>query len=740
MFHVSFSPIVSWPFVAVAAALVVALTLWAYRLRLRGTSGRTRWVALALRLAAVLLCLLAAVRPSVVLMQKVKQVASIVFLIDASGSMAIADEAGARTRFAAASKGLADGVAAVKSLKVKPPPEIKTYRFAEGLKEPSPGDPAEPDGKQSALGTALVEALKRQSATKLVAVVVLSDGASNAGLPPINAAQKLRAAGVPVVAVGYGSETAGEASRDLAVRDLDCAPTVFIKNELQVRGTIRARGYSDQPIDVELYAEDRPVGRTRVRASNGAEVIAIKDLKWIPDTIGETKLTLKVVPKPGELVKTNNELATYVTVKKGGLNALYLKANFSWETRYLVRALDPAGEIRVDVRELRRPAQGEVGALNDRDLAPGQYDVYILDNLPADHLTKSQQRLLQLAVERGAGLIMLGGHASFGAGGWANSPVADILPTEIHPGDGQIEPENGLKVLPNATGLESFVMKIGSTRADTERLWAALPPITGANNLGRPKELAVVLARTPAGEPLMVGMDVGKGRVLGFGGETWAWARASDETREAHRKFWRQAVLWLAHKEDQGENQVRLLLDRRRVATGQKIELTATARDAKNEPIPDVSYETTVELMPKDLRSKPQPAGTPPPLYNQGAEARGTYFAANVPGEYRITAKAMRNGQAVGSDSARFLVYQDDREMENPAADLKLLRQVAEMTDGKTLPPEQLGKYLKSLDTSALTDSYSQREHRVWDNWPFFLIFTALLSIEWCLRKRMGWV
>ena len=57
--HLSLKPIVPWPVVAVMASLVVTwpLTIWAYQQKFRGTSGRWRWVALGLRLAAVLLCL-----------------------------------------------------------------------------------------------------------------------------------------------------------------------------------------------------------------------------------------------------------------------------------------------------------------------------------------------------------------------------------------------------------------------------------------------------------------------------------------------------------------------------------------------------------------------------------------------------------------------------------------------------------------------------------------------------------
>ena len=51
---VSFSPIGgSWPLLLVAIMAVTVLTLWAYAQRLRGTTGRWRWVALSLRLLAI---------------------------------------------------------------------------------------------------------------------------------------------------------------------------------------------------------------------------------------------------------------------------------------------------------------------------------------------------------------------------------------------------------------------------------------------------------------------------------------------------------------------------------------------------------------------------------------------------------------------------------------------------------------------------------------------------------------
>ena len=179
--------------------------------------------------------------------------------------------------------------------------------------------------------------------------------------------------------------------------------------------------------------------------------------------------------------------------------------------------------------------------------------------------------------------MMLGGRTSFGAGGWAQTDLADILPAEIHPGDGQLEPEGGIKFVPSTSGLTSYVLQIGASRAETAKLWDMMPSILGTNRFGEPKKGAEVLAQTPgpSPEPLMIAMDGPGGRVIAYGGDTWVWARAFEEGRIAHRKFWRQVIFWLSHKENQGDNQVKLNLDRRRLSVGQSLEMTVTARDAK---------------------------------------------------------------------------------------------------------------------------------------------------------------
>ena len=56
----------------------------------------------------------------------------------------------------------------------------------------------------------------------------------------------------------------------------------------------------------------------------------------------------------------------------------------------------------------------------------------ILGNVPKEAFTESQHQLLASNChDMGAGLVMLGGSDSFGAGGWMNTPVEKALPVDM---------------------------------------------------------------------------------------------------------------------------------------------------------------------------------------------------------------------------------------------------------------------------------------------------------------------
>jgi hypothetical protein len=295
--------------------------------------------------------------------------------------------------------------------------------------------------------------------------------------------------------VAFGSAAPGDGPRDIAVTDFIAGPTVFVKNQLQIKATVTAKGYPGKKLTAQLFEEGKvePVATAQFDAPENGQPYALGNMAYVPERPGEIRLTLKIVPQEGELTTTNNEIGTYITVLKGGLNVLYVQGPaFSWEYRFLARALDASPDIRVDLVVLRKPASLSEGDLDESLLDSGKYDVYIVD-APASVLTPAQIQKMATNVERGSGLLMLGGRLSFSGGAWSNTPVAGILPVEITPNGVQNEPEGGLRIVPTNAAAESFITRIAASNADSARMWQSLPPIPGAHQFGSVKPNAAIL-------------------------------------------------------------------------------------------------------------------------------------------------------------------------------------------------------------------------------------------------------
>ncbi len=237
-------------------------------------------------------------------------------------------------------------------------------------------------------------------------------------------------------------------------------------------------------------------------------------------------------------------------------------------------------------------------------------------------------------------------------------------------------------------------------------------------------------------DPVMIALDDagGKGRSLEFGGETWPWARTE---KDAHARFWRQVILWLARRENKGEDQIKLKLDARRVAVGQKLDLTASARDGKNDPILDAQFEAT--FTPIDAEAKATAKAEAGPRVPAGRRGQGADLRQRRAGRVRgcRQGEARRQGVRRGDGPVHGLPGRP--RAGEPRRRPGLAPPDRRDDGGQSLPSEELAKHLKALGPEA-AEYVQQIDKRLWDNWPFFLIFTAVLTAEWALRKSKGWV
>ncbi len=799
-FEVRFQPVASWPVVLAATAVLLGLLF----VRPRHVQLLTRqWATLiGMRLVVVLLLLFALLRPSFVYTKVEPVQASLVLLVDGSRSMQVADSLGDKSRWDAM-KLLLD--AAAKDLaKLGEKWNITAYEFDSETKKLELQNGrltlgAAPNGEESAIGAAIGDALDREANKRVLATLLLSDGAQRA-VPPRDApaqlaARRLAAENIPLYTFTFGKSGSSERA-DLSINDLVTNETIFAEAPTEVRARLTAEGYANQRVKVQLLWESTSGMEAvdTVQVDTGVEGGSTPVLlRYTPKTPGEYKVTVRVEPREGELITTNNEASTFVTVRPGGINVLYLVGaqrvggGPSPEQRFVRASLAQSPDIVVtrrlityesmdaDVTDLIGKAQtaNHAGTAGTTDGAPAagvpqlavaSPDVVILDNVDVKGLNAASWQAIAERVKKGMGLIMVGGYHSFGPGGFHDSPLADVLPVDIGPAQRQelgdkprqdVQIPGPLKMRPTVPiGVQHPVMNVegtgdwgrgtgGSAKSNSasggQSLWLQLPGLDGANRIERnelkPNALAIAEADDAQKHPLLIAGQSGEGRVLAFAGDsTWRWVMGG--FGEAHRRFWRQCVLWLAKKDEQTAGRVWIKLAGRRALRGSRVEFEVGADTPQGEPVRNAQFDVAVQT-PEGKSEALRPTKT-----NDGWAA--TFRGTSKPGDYRIVVKAKDGGTDLGTAEARFLVPNQDLELDRPAAEPTLMAQLADMTKpagGAALAAEELPDLLKRLAAKPpeLKEEVVAKA-TYWDTWPFFLIFVGLLGGEWYLRKRWGLV
>ncbi len=752
------NPIGSYPLVfGIIAVLVALLLVGPGRTR---TTPRRRWVLVGVRVIVILLVLLAMLRPERVVTESQREPATLVILVDRSRSMQVADMLAGKTRWQSVRHWL--DVAAPELDKLEEDIQLRVYTFDTKLErtESVAGGvnlAEQATGEQTAIGTAIDNALRRLAGQRLVGMLLLSDGAQRAyaphDQPPEEAARRLADLGYPLYTFTFGQARGQNQARDVAVVEMPDSPTVYVKNTLDVQAGVRVSGYANQSIAVQLLFESPSgemisVAATTIQASEDRQLLPV-ELQHIPTTPGEYKMTLRAETQDGELVTTNNELSTYVTVLKGGLNVLYVSGNPRWERGDIVAALSASPDVQVDTSLFFNATRINGQIDFDDKLDPGKFDVIILGDLHSKFYTKEDLQQLADRVDAGTGLIMLGGFNTFGPGGFQATPLVDVLPVRMGRFEGQNfgDPPsedlhiagqlNGqpLRMVPSASGHPMLALAAPN---ENRKLWQKLPPLGGANRFLSLKPGAQVLAVSEPGKlPLLVAGGWGKGRVLAFAVDTTGnWLAGDDERDYAaeHRRFWRQLTLWLARKDLAQDGQVWVRLQQRRFEPGSRVHFEAGALTPEGYPVEDANFTAEV-ILPDGSRQRVS-------LRRTGDQMEGSFRGTTAAGDYAVEVTATGPQGLLGTTRARFLVFEHDLELDLPAADPALMKRLAETTEGgRALAAEELPTLLRELAENP-PDLEVLREVRTtyWDRWWLLIAFVAAISTEWYLRKRWGLV
>jgi hypothetical protein len=563
--------------------------------------------------------------------------------------------------------------------------------------------------------------------------VVLSDGCNNAAdvAAPETLARQLGSRGVPIYTVGVGPETPTRNMAALNIKDLAVADEVQAFNQMGINATLDCIGLANRQVKVICTLGAAEVASETLAVPNAQSRLPLR-LSHVPTAAGFQRLQIKAqVVGPAVANLTGEQtVSKLVHVIDREMRILYVEGKFRGESKFIAQALAAGGRFavnRVVVTQplSQRPMPGVGGNLEEWL----SYHAIIFGDAQL-------QMIRKVIGEYGKGFCMIGGRDSFGAGGWNNTPLADLMPVDLAASKGQIDGD--VKVVPTREGLASDLLRLGEGRPEqTAAAWAELPPLLGANRLAGVKLAAQTLAESAKGEPLIVAQQYEKGRSLAIAFDTtWRWVLNPKDTAESQRRFWRQVALYLcAPKGNVWIATDKSTYDSRRLAGGQDvIKVTAGVEDAQGRPINDP--KVTVTLVYPDKKTQAIF------LQRQGAMLAAT-LPPNVsePGIYTLTITAPEVKPQPSEQ--QFEVTRRDLEAMDVLANHELLRQMSTESRGKYAPLRDLGALLDDIAIAARPRPREEVIHQDLTGdfrWWVLGAIIALLCLEWAIRKRKGLV
>jgi uncharacterized membrane protein len=734
----------SFTTMATVAAVAILLTGAFYRRAFHAlTPGQWRTLFL-LRSAAILLIVMLLFRPVCSYQNVLIEKPTVIFLLDTSASMSIADDATGRSRFDQVRTKLEKWCEALKD-----DFHLLLVAFAERaapLNGPESLPALTPTGKATSLSAALATAAKQLPPAEVASVIILSDGIDNAAGNPLETARNL---GMTVHAVGVGASLRSNPSfRDIQVTGIDCPDPMMLNNIARVTGSIDAMGLGGRVIQAYLDEDGRQIAQAELTLDD-AEGPQSVTFEFRPTVKGRHTYTVRVPPVEGEKIIENNQRSAAATVSEASIRVLYIEGTLRAEYGALVDrflAKDPDLEFcalvqtRPNVFLRRTNMTGlRLAAIPADQETIDRFDVFILGDIDSTYLRPAQQEMLLKRIRAGAGLVMLGGYHSLGPGGYAGTPLGGALPLQL--GDRQIGQftEPLLPVLTPDGLRHPILANIGDffpTRQGGPKT-AGLPPLDGCTRVAgaRPGATVLVTVSADAGSmPVLAVEPLDHGRTAVFTADTtrkWQQGPRALDRDSPFLRFWGQMVRWLAGRSEMVEARTSVVTatDKAAYAPGETIHISAVVRDKEGQGANHAIVAANVKGPDGRVDRVPLSAiAGPDGHYGGQIEPRAT-------GSYEVVVEARLGELSLAAEKVALEIGRPNLEFERLDLDEKMLADIAAATGGRYVPLSAADHFIEQLDRSQRKKTVPVEQPLYWPP-GFWALFVAVVTVEWVLRRR----
>ncbi len=289
-------------------------------------------------------------------------------------------------------------------------------------------------------------------------IVLMSDGNQNLG----DALQQARVAKQNGVEIDVVLMTAGQQRQsEVLVERIEVPPTTEKDSQIPLR--IILRSHHPRPVKGMLTLRKTSLeirgGRPQFNSKKilePTEVVLQPGLNTFyfqdPGSKQESSSTYEAHFNPIGLANDrveNNRASASVIAR--GQRAVLVVESFVGKHKLLIDRLRGAKSSLKILSITPETLPNEPG---DLALVLSKFDSVILADVPADQFSEEQQKVIRSNThEMGAGLVMIGGPQSFGAGGWQGTEVEKALPVTCDLKSVKVEGKSGLVLIMHASEL-----------------------------------------------------------------------------------------------------------------------------------------------------------------------------------------------------------------------------------------------------------------------------------------------
>ena len=601
----------------------------------------------------------------------------------------------------------------------------------QALRSPPPDN----DSSQStAIGDALREVINRKRGQPVTGILLVTDGANNAGSDPLDAANAARQDHMPLYIYGVGITS----PRDIIVDNIFTPEVAFLKDDVPVTVRVRGQSLNGEKARLTLKLDGQEVAAKDITfsADDDQEVMP---MTFTPDKPGMYDLTASIPPRDDETAKDNNSVSQHLRVIDSKIKVLYVEQTPRWEFRFIQSAL--LRDRRVDAKFLLLQADPELAVADgspyiakfpDDRQELFKYDLIIIGDVDPKAFTSEQMdSMVEFVTKFGGAMTFIAGK-QFDTAYYPGTPFEKLLPVETSTGmtpQDNVDQQTTLALTP--LGMQSPMLRLAGDEQESAAIWKRFPAIHWINRVSRAKAGAQVLledtdnskATRDGKMPAMALQQYGIGQVLYIGtDDTWRWR---EDTGVAYYPLlWGQIVQRMALAHLLGASKrTQLSVDKQSYTAGERVTVFARLYTQNFAPVQQPSINGLYAA-----GSSPKQNVQLRPLPGQPGMFRGE-FVPLAPGAYKFYVESdPQTTIDVAVAKPRF-------ELGETAMNESSLKEMAKASGGAFFREEDLSKLARSISQN---DEKISRvvDADIWAS-PFYLALVVFVVVwEWALRKR----